>query len=364
MKNILPSPTVAINTLALQKKRAGEHIFNFAAGDPILPNHESIVKSALRITEKRYVPYPPIAGIPELRKAAADWVSYPVEQALVTCGGKYALFAALQTLLEPDDEVLIPAPYWPSYPEIVRLFSGVPKIVPGQWKITPQDLQAHLTEKTKILIFNNACNPTGVLYSREEVREILAFSKRAGLMVLSDEVYSGLVYEGEFASCGDFPEYRDLVVIIQSCSKNFGMTGWRVGFAFGPKPLIDVMTALQGQCTTGTCFVSQWAAFGALEQASAVIAYVKGAMQSRRDLFVQTYNQLFPEKLASPPSSIYIWAPIAEKDSVAFCKRALQEANVAIVPGIAFGAEGYVRFAYSEVEQDIVHGLTALRKVL
>jgi aspartate aminotransferase len=364
MKKITPSATVTINTLALQKKRAGERIFSFAAADPVLPNHEAITKAALKATEKRYVPYPPIAGIPELRKAAAEWASYPVENTLVTCGGKYALFAAIQTLLEPGDEVLIPAPYWVSYPEIVRIFSGVPKIVPAQWKVTPQDLQKHVTKKTKILILNSACNPTGVLYSREEIEKILAFCKQENLTIISDEVYSKMVYEGSFASCGDFPEHRDRVIIIQSCSKNFGMTGWRVGFAFAPKQILDVMTALQGQSTTGTCLVSQWAAVGALEQADAVVEYVKSAMRTRRDLFVKTYNELFPLKIESPPSAIYAWAPIAEKDSVKFCERAMQEANVAIVPGIAFGVEGYIRFAFSGVEEEIVGGLNALRKIL
>ena len=199
--------------------------------------------------QSELIPYSPVAGIPELRREAALWMnqlyrcSFTEESTLVTAGGKFALFAAMQALLKEDDEVLIPAPYWVSYPQIAKLFRANPVILPteeeNQWKLTTETLKKNITSRSKILILNSAGNPTGNLYSKEELQALLFIAKEAGIFVISDEVYSQIVYDGkEFFSCG---ELSDNVLVIQSCSKNFAMTGWRVGFAFGPtsRPLND-----------------------------------------------------------------------------------------------------------------------------
>jgi aspartate aminotransferase len=376
--HVAPSATIAINTQALLKKAAGIHVYNFAAGDPVLRVHPAATSRAEEGLRAGFVPYTPIAGIPDLRREAAHWVSswhnaeYSAEETIVTCGGKHVLSLALQALIDRGDEVLFAAPYWVSYPDMVKLFGGTPKAILTKedrgWRMGPDELSRALTAKSKVLIFNNPCNPTGVLYTKEEIAALLEVAKKAHLVVIADEVYSNLVYDGEFASCGMFHNHRDHLLIVQSCSKNFGMAGWRVGFGFGPEALIKRMATLQGQSTTGTSLVSQWAALGALKEAKAVNNYVKEEMQRRRDLFVRHYQGLINPKMKAPPAAIYYFAPTSDfragSDCVRFCQQALEVANVALVPGVAFGMEGFMRFAFSEMPDQIVGGIEALSKLL
>lgn len=374
---IEPSATMTINSLALQKRSLGEHVFNFAAGDPVVPNHAAILERVKQGLKNKLSPYPPVAGLADLRDAAASWMNvtygtrYEKENTLVTCGGKFAIYAIAQALLEKGDEAVIIAPYWVSYPGIVSLAEAKTKTVQTNeksgWKVTAEALEKAFTKKTKLLILNNGCNPTGALYTRQEIAEILAVCKEANVTVLSDEVYSEIVYEGKFVSCGSFPDHRDGVVVVQSCSKNFAMAGWRVGFVFGDPKLIKVLATIQGQSTTGTSIVSQWAALGALSQAKEVASNVREVMLQRRTLFLAAYEEHFGEALLKPASAIYVFAPIshfgAKGDSVAFCEKVLEKANVTLIPGIAFGTEGYVRFAFSGTEKDITGGIQALSDV-
>lgn len=381
MKPLSASATVAINAIAAKKKMSGERVYNFAAGDPLLENHCRITHRAALYIEKKFCPYPPVEGIPELRHLVAEWVNlncqtrYSKENVLVTCGGKFALFAIIYSLLQPGVEVLIPAPYWVSYPDIVKMAGGIPKVVPAYaengWKITAQDLLQQITEKTKMLIFNNACNPTGVLYTKQEISSILTVAKQHGLTVVSDEVYSGLVYEEPgFISCGSIPELSENVLIVQSCSKNFGMTGWRVGFVLGPEDIIEHLAILQSQSTTGVSVASQWAAVGALENAEEVNSYVKNSMRRRRDLFTSTYNSLFPIPINKIKSALYAFVPLSSMgiqhmtDSATFAKQLITRDNIALVPGSAFGVDGYVRFAFSELEEDIHQALHILKQAV
>jgi len=381
MKILSPSATVTVNAIATKKKMNGERVYNFAAGDPVLKNHDSIISAAIQYAEKKLSPYPPVEGIPELRNLVAEWMNttcgteYAKENVLVTCGGKFSLFAIVYALLQSGDEVLIPAPYWVSYPDIVKMAGGIPKVVPTSsengWKVTPQDLLQHITKNSKILIFNNACNPTGQLYTRQEIHDILGMAKKFGLTVISDEVYSGLVYEEPgFISCGSFPEHKGRVLIVQSCSKNFGMTGWRVGFVLGPKEVIKTLAILQTQSTTGVSVISQWGAVGALENSEEVNSYVKKSMRARRDVFVNTYNSLFPIPIEQVKSALYVFIPLSSMgiykkiDSVTFTELLISSDNIALVPGTAFGVDGYVRFAFSEPEEDIYQGLQALKDAI
>ncbi len=306
MKELKPSATGIISLKANQLREKGVHVFNFAAGDPILANHPVVLEAARAAIQTGMSPYAPIAGLTQLRELAADWMNgryragYTPDQTVVTCGGKFGIYAALQILLDPGDETLLLAPYWVSYPEMVRLASGVPKII-CNWKLTPQELRNHLSKRSKVLILNNACNPTGVLYSRKEIEEILLIAKEANLFVISDEVYSELVFDGaEFVSCSSFKEHQSHVLVIESCSKNFAMAGWRVGFAFGPKKIIANIIALQSQSTTGTSLISQKAAIGALQHQEKVSAYVREAMNKRRDLLFKTWNHLFSTNIPPP----------------------------------------------------------------
>lgn len=379
LSRVAPSATVAINSLALQKKTAGERVYNLSAGEPIMPTPTVVLEAANLAMREGKTLYPPVAGIPELRRAAAEWMGrvygapYNDFETIVTCGGKFGLYAVFQALLNPMDVVLVVSPYWVSYPSMVALFGGVPKIVQTteeqDWKIEVKDLEKAATPKTKILVLNNAANPTGVLYSRAELEDILAWAKQRDVMVVSDEVYSGLVYDGqEFVSCGSFLEYRENVIVIQSCSKHFAMTGWRVGFVFAPKKIIDVLSVIQSQSTTGTASVSQWAALAAVQNADVIIPNVRAEMQKRRDALVSALSKNF-QNISVPVSGLYVFLSlktlgINTDDSVGFCERLLREANIALVPGEAFGQDGYVRFSFGGIIEEIEAGVTVMQKYI
>lgn len=365
MRQFLPSATNAANAEMDRLRKSGIRIYNFGSGDPAVPNHPAVLAEVEKALREKVSPYAPVGGILELRQSAAHWMhlrykrEFGIERTIVTCGGKFALFAALQVLLDPGDEVLFAAPYWPSYPDIVRLAGGVPKPIAVEekrhWKITPEDLRCHTGKKSRVFLFNNGCNPTGALYSKEEVAALLKTAHEMGLFVLSDEVYSELVYdEGKYTSCASFPEYRS--VIVESCSKNFAMAGYRVGFAFGEPEIIKNMIAVQSQATTGTSFISQRAAIGALRHFEEASRSVRDAMDRRRKLFFRTYNELFGTSFKPVDSALYFFVKIKGT-----CEEILKNAHVALVPGAAFGMEGYARFAFSESEEEIVEGLTAFK---
>lgn len=374
--NIPPSATVVLNSLVQEKRARGERVHNLTVGEPVLPTPDVVRQAAVDAMNAGKTLYSPVQGIPELRSAAAAWMNarhgagFTPAETVVTCGGKFGLFALLQALLEPDDEVLIIAPYWVSYPGMVSLFGGVPKIVETRapiWKTSPEDLEAACTEKTKILIVNNGANPTGVLYAKEELASLLAVAKKYNLTVISDEVYSGLTYDGaDYASAAFFREYRDRVFVIQSCSKHFAMTGWRVGFVFGPKELIDVVTMLQGQSTTGTASVSQWAALAAFEHADEIQPVIHKEMERRRDAFAQMFRECFGVSLPKPGAGLYYFIPLsvfgvsAAANDITFCREALENAGVALVPGSAFGARGFVRASFGGKPDEVREGLQAL----
>jgi len=300
--------------------------------------------------------------------------NYKTDEVLVTAGGKFGIYLALQSLLQAGDEVLIISPYWVSYPAMVRIFGGVPKIIEtsedANWKVSVRDLENEVSEKTKILILNNASNPTGTLYTKEEIANILEFAKQNNLAVLSDEVYSGLVYDGqEYISCASFQEYKENLIVIQSCSKNLAMTGWRVGFVFGPAEFIKTLISLTSQSTSGVTTISQHSALAGLQNIEQISSDINNEMQIRRNFFISTFNKLFNTKIKSPASALYCFIPlpafgVESNDSVKFCEDVLREANVAMVPGIAFGKEGYVRCSFGENIEELGEALQQLIKYL
>lgn len=378
--NIEPSATVAINSLALQKKQAGERVYNLSVGEPMIDTPELIKMSAIKSIQENKTHYPSVSGLVELKDASISWMNnkyladYNSNEVLVTAGGKFGIFLTLQSLLQPGDGVLIISPYWVSYPAMVKIFGGVPQIIEtseeNNWKVSIEDLENNVNDKTKILILNNAGNPTGVLYSKEEIADILEFAKKNNLIVLSDEVYSGLVYDGaEYVSCASFLEYKNNLVVIQSCSKNLAMTGWRVGFVFGPAEFIKTLTSLTSQSTSGVTTISQYSALAGLQNMDKISLEINNEMQTRRDFFVSTFNKLFNTKIQTPTSALYCFIPmlafgVESNDSIKFCEDILREINVAMVPGVAFGKEGYVRCSFGENIEELGEALQQLAKYL
>ncbi|PIT86336.1 MAG: aspartate aminotransferase, partial [Candidatus Magasanikbacteria bacterium CG10_big_fil_rev_8_21_14_0_10_43_6] len=373
--NIPPSETLAINTLANKKKAAGERVYNLSAGEPLVQTPPVIIDAAVAALQAEKTNYTPMAGILELRETASTWLNkqygadFSVAETFVTNGGKFGLYALCQTLLNPGDEAIIIAPYWVSYAAMVQLAGGCPIVLhtkeEEQWKLDVGDLERSITQKTTCLILNNGSNPTGVLYTKEELQNILHVCAQRNILVISDEVYSGLVYDGhEYISCSSLGQYKDTVIVVHSMSKNFGMTGWRVGFVFGREALIQKLTTLQGQSTSNTASVSQWAAVAAFEHANDIIPSMQATLQSRRDIFFTEFERIFHYQLSLPPCGLYYFIPLTafgvrETDSVAFCSRVLAEANVAMVPGAAFAMEGYVRCSFGVSEDEIIEALAA-----
>lgn len=381
-REILPSSTMSAFQLASEKKARGETVYNFAAGDPALANHPAILEMTNKKASVGKVPYPPAEGILELREAFTNWINrtcqidYKPDEAAVTCGGKFALYAILACYLNPGDEVLLIAPYYVTYPAIVTMLEGKSKVIMATpekgWKISGKDIERHATTKTKFIFLNNASNPTGALYNYEEILDILTTTKKLGITVISDEVYSGLVYSQNepFISCGRFPEFKENVFIVQSCSKNFAMSGWRVGFLLGDKSKLARIKAFQQQTTSGVSLLSQWGALGALLKADEVNLYVKTAFETRLKLFITTFNSLFSEKLDLPHSALYAFVPLPAMginpaiNSMELADTLIKEGNIATVPGEAFGVPGYLRFACSESEKEIEEGVRQLHKVI
>lgn len=375
---IEPSATLTVKGLVLEKRRAGERVFNLSAGEPIINTDRKIIEASHQAMLEGKTYYSPVAGIPELREAVAKWMNdnyntdFLSTDCVVTCGGKYGVNALVHSLVSLGEEVIIIAPYWVSYTSIVKLYGGTPVILETEeengWKITPEKIDEVCNEKSKVLILNNASNPTGVLYSKDELEAILRLAKERDLIIISDEVYSSLVYDGKsYTSSGSFSEFKDNVIVVQSCSKIFAMTGWRIGFVFGSKEVVNIVKNLQGQSTSGTPTMGQWAAVEAFNEAERIIPAIRDEMEKRRNIFVETFNTLFFQKITPPSSSLYSFIPISafgvkEINSVVFCKKVLEEICVAMVPGIAFGKEGYVRCSFGGREEDLVQALEVLAK--
>lgn len=376
---VAPSSIVNINALVLEKKAAGERVYNASIGEPVLPPHPIIVAAATEALAAGKTLYAPAAGIPELRAAASDWLNrtyhtdYTPANILATAGGKFGLYALCRTLLAPGDETILVAPYWVTYPGLITMTGATVNPIVTQeqhgWKLTPEVLRTHITQKTRMIFFNNGANPTGVVYSAAEIRALIAVAQEHEVVFVSDEVYSGLTYEGEFVSAGSFSEFKDCVVVIQSCSKHFAMTGWRVGFVCGDARLIQALANLQGQCTIGAASIAQWAAVAALNHAEQIISETRAVLQRRRDALMRALMQAFNKNFVVPAAALYFFVSLAdlgvtETDSLAWCERVLREANVALVPGSAFGLEGYVRFAFGNSEEELVGAVEALATYL
>lgn len=375
-KNITISETVRINSLAIERQRQGMPVFNLGAGEPVLNTPKIIKQAAQKALNENKTLYPPVQGILQLRQLATVWMnkkfktSYYPQNVLVTNGGKLGIYLILQSLLKLGDEVVFSSPYWVSYPGIVKLFGGTAKIIKTSavsgWKISANDLKRACGKKTKILILNNANNPTGALYSKSELADILNVAAKKNLTTISDEVYSGLVYDkNKFTSCASFAKHRNRVIVIQSCSKNFAMTGWRVGFVFADEAMIKELTILLSQSTSGVTTISQWAAIAALKNPEKFTKPLRLELQKRRDVLVNSINKHFNLNLASPASSLYLFVSlkdlgVANKSSAHFCMSLLKKTGVALIPGSACGQEGYVRLTFGAKPQTIKSGIKLL----
>lgn len=385
---IAESATLAVDAKAKALKAAGKPVIGFGAGEPDFPTPGYIVQAAIEAASKpanhRYTPTP---GLPELREAIvaktlrdSDYVITP-DQVLVTNGGKQAVYQAFATIINPGDEVILPAPYWTTYPECIKLAGGVAVAVfadeTQNYLISVEQLEAARTEKTKALLFCSPSNPTGSVYSPEQVREIGEWALEHGIWIIADEIYEHLLYDGATAPSMPvvLPEIADQTIILNGVAKTYAMTGWRVGWMVGPKDVIKAATNLQSHLSSNVSNISQRAAIAAVSGDLAAVHEMGVAFDRRRKLIVGLLNEIPGVFCPTPTGAFYVYPSVKgvlgkeirgkrPQTSAELATLILEEAEVAAVPGEAFGPSGYLRFSYALSDADIVEGIARVKKLL
>ena len=384
---ITESATLAVDSKAKALKAAGRPVIGFGAGEPDFPTPEAIVQAAVdACRDPRNHRYSPAGGLPELKAAIAAKTlrdsAFRVDpaQVLVTNGGKQAVYEAFATLLDPGDEVILPAPYWTTYPESIRLAGGVPVAVLATeeqgYKVTVEQLEAARTERTKVLLFNSPSNPTGAVYTRAEVEEIGRWLAEHGLWVVTDEIYEHLLYDGvQTASLPvAVPELADRSVVVNGVAKTYAMTGWRVGWLIGPPDVVKAATNLQSHATSNVANVSQRAALAAVSGDLTAVAEMRSAFDRRRRTIVGMLNEIDGLVCPQPEGAFYAYPSVkgllgrsidgrTPATSAELAELILETVEVAAVPGEAFGSPGYLRFSYALGDEDLVEGITRLQKL-
>ena len=369
-------------------KAEGRPVIGFGAGEPDFPTPDYIVEAAVEAARQpRFHRYSPAAGLPELKQAIIEKTArdsgYEVEpsQVLVTNGGKQAIYEAFATMLDPGDEVIIIAPYWTTYPEPVKLAGGVPVFVVTDestgYLADVEQLEAARTERTKALVFVSPNNPTGAVYPREQVRAIGQWANEHGLWVLTDEIYEHLVYgDTEFSSLPvEVPEIADRTVVVNGVAKTYAMTGWRVGWIIGPKDLIKAASNLQSHSTSNVANVSQAAALAAVSGDLVAVRKMRESFDRRRRTIVRMLNEITGVVCPEPQGAFYAYPSVKDllgkkirgktpQTSAELAELILEQAEVAVVPGEAFGTPGYLRLSYALSDEDLVEGVGRIQKLL
>jgi aspartate aminotransferase len=385
---IAESATLAVDAKAKALQAAGRPVIGFGAGEPDFPTPDYIVEAAVAACrEPRNHRYTPAGGLPELREAIAaktardSGFAVTAGRVLVTNGGKQAVYAAFATLLDPGDEVLLPAPYWTTYPEAIRLGGGVPVEVVADdsrgYLVSVEQLESARTPRTKVLLFCSPSNPTGAVYSPDQVREIGQWAAEHGLWVVTDEIYEHLVYGGAtFASMPvAVPELADRCVVVNGVAKTYAMTGWRVGWLIGPPDVVKGATNLQSHATSNVANVSQRAALAAVTGDLSAVAAMREAFDRRRLTMVRMLSEIPGVSCPEPFGAFYAYPSVVgvlgkeirgqrPASSAALAELILAEAEVAVVPGEVFGTPGYLRLSYALGDDDLVEGVSRIAKLL
>ena len=385
---IAESATLAVDAKAKALKAAGRPVIGFGAGEPDFPTPDYIVEAAVAACrDPKWHRYTPAGGLPELKSAIAaktlrdsGFVVDP-SQVLITNGGKQALYNAFAALLDPGDEVLLPAPYWTTYPESIRLAGGIPvEIMTDEstgYRTSIAQLEKAITPKTKALVFVSPSNPTGAVYSPAEVEAIGQWAVEKGIWVVTDEIYEHLVYgDAEFSSMPVLvPELADKCIIVNGVAKTYAMTGWRVGWMAGPKDIIKAATNLQSHMTANVANVSQRAAIAALTGDLSASNEMKVAFLRRRNLIVKMLNEIDGFSCPTPQGAFYAYPAVhgvlgreirgkKPQTSSELANLILDEVEVAAVPGEAFGPSGYLRFSYALSDEDLIEGITRIKNLI
>ncbi|MBZ4646815.1 MAG: aminotransferase class [Clostridia bacterium] len=385
--SISPSSTLAIDAKFKSMKAKGIDVVGFGAGEPDFDTPAHIKEAAIKAINEGFTKYTPASGMPQLREAVCrkfkrdNGLDYSPEQIVVSNGAKHSLVNAFMAICDPGDEVIIPAPFWVSYPEMVKMADGVPVFLntseENNFKFTVEDLKKAITAKTRALVLNSPSNPTGMVYSREELKEIAEVAVQNNIYIISDEIYEKLIYDGmEHTSIATFGnEIKDLTIIINGVSKTYAMTGWRIGYTASNAKIAKVMGNIQSHATSNPNSIAQVAAIAALDGPQDDIEVMRKAFIERRDYMVDRINSIEGLSCSKPQGAFYVMMNIKSilgkefygrviTNSDEFADVLLEKANVALVPGSGFGAEEYVRWSYATSMQNIVEGLNRIEKFI
>jgi len=382
-QNINDSLTLALTSKGKELKANGVDVVSFTAGEPDFPTPKYICDAAKKAIDEGFTRYTAAAGIPELRRAVAkklrkeNNLDYPPEQIVVTTGGKQAIFAAIYCLCDKGDEVIFPAPYWLSYPEMAKAVGAKPVAVKtdasNDYKITPKQLREHITPNSRLLLLNSPNNPTGAMYSTEELRALGEVAVEKDLAIVSDEIYEKLVYDQRHTSIAALSEeLKKRTVMVNGFSKSYSMTGWRVGYAAGPAAVIDAMTRLQAQIVSNVNSIAQKAALAALEKDSREVEKMRLEYARRRE-YIMGHLRKMEIPFPTPAGAFYVLADVSRfygakaggkaiTDSLTFCEACLEAARVMLIPGKPFGADWAVRFSFAVSMEDLKKGLERFDK--
>ncbi|NCQ92242.1 MAG: pyridoxal phosphate-dependent aminotransferase [Microcystis aeruginosa LG13-03] len=378
VNQVTPSLTLAIDSLAKEMKKNGEDVCSFSAGEPDFDTPTHIRAAAKKALDEGKTRYGPAAGEAGLRKAIAEkllrdnQLAYNADNVIVTNGGKQSLYNLIMALIEAGDEVIIPAPYWLSYPEMVTLAGGTSVIVntslENQYKITPEQLEAAITPKTKLFVLNSPSNPTGIVYTPEEIAALAKIVVEKDILVVSDEIYEKILYDGaihrSIASFG--PEIFQRSIISNGFAKAFSMTGWRVGYIAGPVEIVKAMTKIQGHSTSNVCTFAQYGAIAALESPQDCIEEMVKAFSERRQYILERVRGIPGLNCPTPNGAFYVFIDISQTGlkSRDFCQKLLETQKVAAIPGIAFGADDCIRLSYATDLKTIEKGFDRIDKFI
>ena len=387
MSLIKPSPTMAVTKMAAEMKAAGKDIIGLGAGEPDFDTPDHIKNAAIEAIKNGETKYTAVDGTPALKKAIAkkfykdNSIKYNIDEIIVSVGGKQVLYNALMSSINPGDEVIIPSPFWVSYPDMVSLAGGVPITVEGKeknnFKIQPEDIRDKISTKTKWIIINSPSNPTGSSYSSEELRDIgNLLLEHENIFVMSDDIYEKIIYDDfKFFSLAEVvPELKDRILTVNGVSKAYAMTGWRIGYAGGPKHLITAMSKLQSQSTSNPSSISQAAALAALEGPEEFLLERNERFKTRRDMVVKMLNECNGLSCIKPSGAFYVYPSCSGiigksskegkliENSIDFSAYLLESAGVAVVPGSAFGADPFFRISYATSDSILEEACNRIKK--
>lgn len=384
---IAPSVTLEITAKAKAMKDSGIDVISFGAGEPDFNTPENIQNEGIRAIKEGLTRYTPASGIIDLKKAICgklkedNGLEYKPSNIIVSSGAKHSIHNALMAILNPGDEVIFAVPYWVSYPELVTLADGVPVYIQtkeeNEFKFNVEDLDEVLTKKTKAIILNSPSNPTGAIYTKDELKAIADWAVKNNIFIISDEIYEKLVYDGEEHVCiSSFnDEIKNLTILINGMSKAYAMTGWRIGYAAAHEDIIKVMSNIQSHATSNPCSISQYASVEGILGDQSSVEEMKKHFVERRNYMTDTINSIKGLSCRKPKGAFYIMVNFTEllgktikgrviNSSLDFASLLLEEGNVAVVPGIAFGDDKYIRLSYATSLENIKNGLERIKEIV